>query len=69
MDTITNRIDEDLKKLLDRYCEEHGLEARAVVQEAIAQWLEDAEDLTLIEERRRGPWVEWEVYRRILDRR
>ena len=59
MATITHRIDEDLKKLLDRYCEEHGLKAQAVVQEAIAQWLEDAEDLALIEERRRGPWVEW----------
>jgi len=63
MATITHRIDEELKTLLDRYCEEHGLKAQAVVQEAIAQWLEDAEDLALIEERRRGPWVEWEKIR------
>lgn len=63
MATITHRIDEELKKLLDSYCEEHGLKAQAVVQEAIAQWLEDAEDLALIEERRRGPWVEWEKVR------
>ena len=40
MATITHRIDEELKQLLDRYCEEHGLKAQAVVQEAIAQWLE-----------------------------
>jgi predicted DNA-binding protein len=63
MATITHRIDEELKKLLDSYCEEHGLKAQAVVQEAIAQWLEDAEDLALIEERRRGPWVEWKEVR------
>ena len=56
-------IDEELKQLLDRYCEEHGLKAQAVVQEAIAQWLEDAEDLELVEERRRGPWVEWDEVR------
>lgn len=59
MVTITHRIDDELKALLDRYCEAHGLKAQAVVQEAIAQWLEDAEDIQLIEERRRGPWVEW----------
>ncbi len=63
MATITHRIDEELKELLDRYCEEHGLKAQAVVQEAIAQWLEDAEDLALVEERRRGPWLEWKEVR------
>ena len=60
MVTITHRIDEDLKNKLDRYCEEHGLKAQAVVQEAIAEWLEDAEDIELIEERRKGPWLDWE---------
>lgn len=63
MVTITHRIDENLKELLDRYCEEHGLKVQAVVQEAIAQWLEDAEDLALIEARRKGPWVDWEEVR------
>ena len=58
--TITHRIDEELKALLDRFCEKHGLKAQAVVQEAIAQWLEDAEDIAMIEERRKGPWLEWE---------
>jgi predicted DNA-binding protein len=60
MVTITHRIDAELKALLDRYCEEHGLKAQAVVQEAIAEWLADAEDIELIEERRKGPWVDWE---------
>mgnify|MGYP003564943093 CR=1 FL=1 len=35
-------------------------EVIAAAQEAIAQWLEDAEDLALVEERRRGPWIAWE---------
>jgi predicted DNA-binding protein len=61
--TITHRIDEELKARLDRYCEEHGLKAQAVVREAIAEWLEDAEDIELIEERRKGPWLDWEEVR------
>ena len=60
MVTITHRIDDKLKEQLDRYCSEHGLKAQAVVQDAIAEWLEDAEDLALIEKRRAGPWVDWE---------
>ena len=60
MVTITHRIEKELKTLLDRFCEEHGLKVQAVVQEALAQWLEDAEDIELIEERRAGPWLEWE---------
>ncbi len=60
MVAVTYRIDSELKGLLDRYCEEHGLKAQAVVQDAIAQWLEDSEDLALIEERRTGPWLAWE---------
>jgi predicted DNA-binding protein len=63
MATVTHRIDGELKKLLDRYSERHGLKAQAVAQQAIARWLEDAEDLALIEERRRGPWLAWEEVR------
>ncbi len=59
MAAITHRIDDDLKAELERFCESHGLKQQAVVSEAIASWLEDAEDLALIEERRDGPWVEW----------
>ncbi len=59
MAAITHRIDEKLKKRLDTFCEEYGLKAQAVVQEAIALWLENAEDMALIDERRQGPWVEW----------
>jgi predicted transcriptional regulator len=57
--TITHRVDDELKAALDRFCEAHGLKQQAVIAEAIAAWLEDAEDLALIEERRTGPWVEW----------
>jgi predicted DNA-binding protein len=63
---ITHRIDNALKAELDRFCDEHGLKQQAVVSEAIASWLEDAEDLALIEERRGGPWVEWSDVRETL---
>ncbi len=66
MASITHRIDPELKKRLDRFCEAHGLKAQAVVREAIDQWLEDAEDLALIEERREGPWVEWDEVKKDL---
>jgi predicted transcriptional regulator len=59
MATITHRIEDSLKAELDRFCEKHGLKHQAVVSEAIASWLEDAEDLAEIEARRGGPWVEW----------
>jgi hypothetical protein len=66
MAAITHRIDRKLKAELDRFCEQHGLKQQAVVSEAIASWLEDAEDLALIEERRGGPWVEWSDVRELL---
>lgn len=59
MAAITHRIDDDLKAALDRFCDEHGLKQQAVVSAALAAWLEDAEDIALIEERRGGPWVAW----------
>ena len=59
MVTLTHRIDEKLKAALDAFCEKYGLKQQAVVADALASWLEDAEDLALIEERRDGPWVEW----------
>jgi predicted transcriptional regulator len=66
MATVTHRIDDSLKAELDRFCGKHGLKQQAVVCEAIASWLEDAEDLAEIEERRGGPWVEWADVRRTL---
>lgn len=59
MATVTHRIDDQLKQDLDRFCEEHGLKLQAVVQEALATWLEDAHDAALIDERRSGPWTHW----------
>lgn len=63
MTTLTHRIDDDLKAALDRFCETHGMKQQAVVSQAIAEWLEDAEDLEWIEARRSGPWVHWEDVR------
>jgi len=60
MVTLTHRIDDDLKAALDEFCAEHGLKQQAVVADAIATWLEDAQDLASIEQRRDGPWVEWD---------
>ncbi|MEZ4272213.1 MAG: hypothetical protein R3C68_12520 [Myxococcota bacterium] len=63
MITITHRIEDALKAELDRFCDEHGLKQQAVVQEALASWLEDAKDAALIDERREGPWVSWDEVR------
>lgn len=52
-------MDPGLKAALEKFCAKHGLKQQAVLSEALASWLEDAEDLALIEERRSGPWVEW----------
>jgi predicted transcriptional regulator len=59
MAAVTHRIDDRLKAALDKFCEQHGLKQQAVVEEAIATWLEDAMDAALIDERRGGPWVAW----------
>jgi len=59
MVAVTHRIDDKLRKRLDEFCKDHGLKIQAVVNEALAAWLEDAEDLATIEERREGPWIEW----------
>jgi len=63
MASITHRIDDKLKRALDRFCQTHGLKQQAVVEDALATWLENAADLGIIEERRRGPWVEWKKVR------
>ncbi len=63
MVTVTHRISDKLKKALDRFCEEHGLKQQAVIEEALASWLEDAADAALIDERRNGPWLSWEDVR------
>ena len=60
MVSMTHRIEDELKERLDKFCQKHGLKQQAVVSEALATWLEDAEDLALIEARRNGPWVMWD---------
>ena len=63
MVTVTHRIDDELKRALDAFCEQHGLKQQAVIQEALATWLEDALDAELIDERREGPWLDWQDVR------
>ena len=60
---VTHRIPKRLRVALDRFCEKHGLKQQAVIEAAVEAWLEDAQDLALIEERRSGPWVEWKDVR------
>ena len=49
---LTSRIDPELLQLLNAYVERSGVSKQAVIQTALASWLEDAEDLELIERRR-----------------
>lgn len=49
---LTSRVDPELVELLNAYVERSGMSKQAVVQMALASWLEDAEDLELIERRR-----------------
>lgn len=63
MAAMTHRISPALKKQLEEFCDEQGLKQQAVVEEALASWLEDARDLALVEERRTGPWVAWKDVR------
>ena len=67
MQKITQPIDPELKALLDAYCERTGRKQQTVVSAAIAAWLEDAEDLAIVEERRAGPWVSWEELKASLE--
>jgi predicted DNA-binding protein len=64
---ITQPLDPKLKALLDAYCERTGRKQQAVVSAAIASWLEDAEDLAVVEERRAGPWLSWDEVKASLD--
>jgi predicted transcriptional regulator len=60
MVSATYRLSPKLKAQLDKFCETHGLTQQAVVAEALAAWLEDAQDIALVESRRAGPWVDWD---------
>jgi predicted DNA-binding protein len=67
MTKITLPIEPELKSLLESHCEARGLKQQHVMNAALAAYLEDAEDLALVEERRAGPWVSWEDLKAGLD--
>lgn len=64
MATLTTRVSDKIKAGLDAFCEEQGLKQQAVIEEALASWLEDAADLALMEKRRTGPWESWTAVRK-----
>lgn len=58
---ITTRLDERLKERLDAFVARARVPQQDVVEMALVAWLEDAEDLMLIEERMaEGDFVDWE---------
>jgi len=66
---LTSRIDPELLELLDAYVARSGMSKQAVMQMALASWLEDAEDLELIERRRsEGAFLSLDEAERALER-
>jgi len=65
---LSTRIDAELKEVLDAYVRRSRIPQQDVVQMALAAWLEDAEALELIEERRRhGKFHSLEDAKRLLE--
>lgn len=65
---LSTRIDVELKEVLDAYVRRSRIPQQDVVQMALAAWLEDAEDLQLIEERRKsGKFHSLEDAKRLLE--
>jgi predicted DNA-binding protein len=65
---LSTRIDVELKEVLDAYVRRSRISQQDVVQMALAAWLEDAEDLQFIEERRKsGKFHSLEDAKRLLE--
>ena len=65
---LTSRIDAELLDLLNAYVERSGMSKQAVIQVALASWLEDVEDLELIEQRRgEGAFLSLDEAKRALE--
>ena len=65
---LTSRIDPELLDLLNAYVERSGMSKQAVIQVALASWLEDVEDLELIERRRgEGAFLSLDEAKRALE--
>lgn len=68
---LSTRIDSGLMDELAAFLRRSGMKQQDVVQRALAVWLEDAEDLAILEERRerRGDYVPWEIIEQGLERK
>lgn len=64
---LHSRIDPRLKELLVAYTERSGRSIQYVINHALASWLEDAEDLDAIEERRNEPTISHEELKKALE--
>ena len=57
MKTISVRIDDDLKKRLDRLTDAHGLNASHLMRQAITEKLEELEEFYAVRERLAEPFT------------
>ena len=64
---LSVRIDADLKSELESFVRQTGRSQQYIIQAALAEWLEDAEDLRAIEQLRGGEFVSWETLKARLE--
>ena len=64
---LSVRIDAELKSELENFAQQTGCSQRYIIQTALAEWLEDAEDLRAIEQLRGGEFVDWETLKTRLE--
>ena len=64
---LSTRIDLELKDELDRFVRQTGMSQQHVIQLALAEWLEDAEDRLEVEAARSDTFEDWEQVKRELD--
>jgi len=55
--TLSTIIDADVKEAVTRFCQEHGLKLRYLIEQALVEQIEDAIDLEAYQARRREPTV------------
>ena len=55
--TLSTVIDADVKEAVTRFCQEHGLKLRYLIEQALVEQIEDAIDLEAYQARRREPTI------------
>ena len=53
--TLSTVIDGDVKEAVTRFCQEHGLKLRYLIERALVELLEDAVDMEAYQARRSEP--------------